>query len=174
MNHSEIVIKKYPNRRLYDTTSSAYITLEDVKRLVVERRSVKVVDAKTDEDLTRQTLMQIMLEEESGNSPVFTAPMLAQMISCYGQAQHSALGPFLDASLKAYVQGASAMAKQASALKGSGSRLGADAVVAATTAVWSEVAKAQQNAVSSMLDQMGKAAGSWMGTGSPKGERNKK
>lgn len=163
MDTTEIVIKKYPNRRLYDTTSSTYITLEDVKCLVVSRHEVRVVDAKTDEDLTRQTLMQIMLEEEAGGSPIFTATMLAQMISYYGHAQHSALGPFLEASLKAYVQGADAMAKQASALKEVGSRVGADAVVAVTTAAWGEVAKTQQAAVASMLDNMGKVAGSWMG-----------
>lgn len=172
MDAQEIVIKKYPNRRLYDTASSAYITLEDVKRLVVEKRSVRVVDAKTDEDLTRQTFMQIMLEEESGGSPVFSADMLAQMISFYGQAQHSALGPFLDASLKAYVRGAEAIAKQASALKG-GARGGADSAMAAGATAWADVVKAQQTAMASMFETMGKAAGSWMPKAKPKAAKDK-
>jgi polyhydroxyalkanoate synthesis repressor PhaR len=165
---SEIVIKKYPNRRLYDTSTSAYITLDDVKRLVVDKKTVKVLDAKTNEDLTRQTLMQIMLEEEAGGHPIFTADMLAQVISFYGHAQHSALGPFLETSLKNYVNGAEAIAKQAAAMK-SGTQRGADVLVAANAAAWGEVAKAQQAALASLFDRMGQA-GAWM---APKGKQDK-
>jgi len=68
------IIKKYPNRRLYDTFTSAYITLSDVKQLVLDSAIFKVVDAKTDEDLTRSILLQIILEEEAGGSPLFFRP----------------------------------------------------------------------------------------------------
>jgi polyhydroxyalkanoate synthesis repressor PhaR len=158
---TEIVIKKYPNRRLYDTTSSVYITLEDVKRLVEEKKPVKVVDAKTNEDLTRQTLMQILLEEEAGGAPIFTSEMLAQVISFYGHAQHSALGPFLDSSLKAFVQGAEEMAKRAAMMK-MGSQKNTEAIVEANAAAWTELAKVQQQAVSGMMEQWSKAAGAWL------------
>jgi len=66
------LIKKYPNRRLYDTQTSTYITLADVKQLVLENESFKVVDAKSSEDLTRSILLQIILEEESGGMPMFS------------------------------------------------------------------------------------------------------
>lgn len=176
MANAEIVIKKYPNRRLYDTSSSAYITLEDVKRMVVERRKVKVVDAKTEEDLTRPTLMQIMLEEEAGGRPVFSEEMLAFMISSYGKAQHGALAPFMDAALKAYVRGAEAVANQSQALKGGG--LGAEAMMAASTSAWADVVKAQQSAVENMFESMAKA-NPWLpkaprGAGSPKDDGGKR
>ena len=162
----EIVIKKYPNRRLYDTSTSAYITLDDVRRLVVEKKCVKVLDAKSNEDLTRQTLMQIMLEAEAGGYPIFTAEMLSQVISFYGHAQHSALGPFLASSLKTYVQGAETMAKQAAAMK-SGTQRGTDALVAANAAAWGELLKAQQSAVAGLFDSMGQAS-VWMGKAAKK------
>jgi len=77
---AERLIKKYPNRRLYDTETSTYITLTDVKQLVLENEEFKVLDAKTSEDLTRSILLQIILEEESGGLPMFSSPMLSQII----------------------------------------------------------------------------------------------
>lgn len=161
VDKAETVIKKYPNRRLYDTSASAYITLEDVRRLVEQKKPVKVVDAKTGEDLTRQTFMQIMLEEESGGAPVFTAEMLAQVISFYGHAQHGSLGPFLDATLRNFVRSADEVAKHSLALK-AGTRKQAEAIVAANTQVWADLAKAQQAAMAGVFEQMQKAAGMWM------------
>lgn len=161
VDQSEIVIKKYPNRRLYDTESSAYITLGDVKRLVEQRRSVKVVDAKSGEDLTRSTLMQILLEEECGGAPIFTAEMLAEVISFYGNAHRTALGPFLESSLRSYMKGAEELAKQAAAMK-SGSQKQTEDLVSANAKVWSDLAHAQQSAVAGIFEQMQKAAGAWM------------
>ena len=81
------IIKKYPNRRLYDTTTSSYITLEDVKKLVLDQTEFKVQDAKTKEDLTRSILLQIILEEESGpGSPMFSSDVLSKIIRFYGHA----------------------------------------------------------------------------------------
>ena len=74
------VLKKYPNRRLYDTQLSSYITLADVKAMVLTGEHFEVRDAKTGDDLTRSILLQIILEEETGGVPIFSAPMLSQLI----------------------------------------------------------------------------------------------
>ena len=86
------VIKKYPNRRLYDTDTSSYITLAEIKQLVMENEPCMVVDAKTGEDLTRSILMQIILEEEANGSPMFTAPVLANIIRFYGHGMQGLMG----------------------------------------------------------------------------------
>lgn len=80
------IIKKYPNRRLYDTAISSYITLEDVKRLVLEQTSIKVIDARTQNDITHNTLLQIIMEQEEQGPPLFTNDILQQMIRFYGGA----------------------------------------------------------------------------------------
>ena len=80
------VIKKYPNRRLYDTETSTYITLTEVKQLVIRNAQFVVRDAKTGDDLTRSILLQIILEEEAGGAPMFTEQVLANIIRFYGQA----------------------------------------------------------------------------------------
>ena len=72
------LIKKYPNRRLYDTQTSTYVTLTDIKGLVMANEIFKVIDAKTEEDLTRNILLQIILEEEAGGAPIFSSQMLSQ------------------------------------------------------------------------------------------------
>jgi polyhydroxyalkanoate synthesis repressor PhaR len=89
------LIKKYPNRRLYDTQTSAYITLGDVKTLVMEQSSFQVVDAKSGEDLTRSILLQIILDEESGGVPMFSSQMLAQIIRFYGHTMQGMMGSYL-------------------------------------------------------------------------------
>lgn len=78
------IIKKYPNRRLYDTAISSYITLEDVKRLVLEDISIQVIDARSKSDITHNTLLQIILEQEETGPPIFTTEILQQMIRFYG------------------------------------------------------------------------------------------
>ena len=74
------VIKKYPNRRLYDTDTSTYITLTEVKQLVMDSATFQVIDAKTGDDLTRSILLQIILEEEAGGAPMFTEAVLGNII----------------------------------------------------------------------------------------------
>ena len=93
------VIKKYPNRRLYDTDTSAYITLAEVKQLVMDSHPFVVQDAKTGEDLTRSILLQIILEAEAGGSPMFTAPVLANVIRFYGHAMQGFVGGYLEKNL---------------------------------------------------------------------------
>ena len=94
------VIKKYPNRRLYDTDTSSYITLTEVKRLVMDSESFVVRDVKTGEDLTRSILLQIMLEEEANGSPMFTAPVLASVIRFYGHAMQGLMGGYLEKNMQ--------------------------------------------------------------------------
>src|SRR4051795_6870578 len=93
---SERLIKKYPNRRLYDTQTSSYITLSDVKQLVLDAEEFTVVDAKSNEDLTRSILLQIILEEEAHGAPMFSSAVLSQIIRYYGYAWQGMLGSFLD------------------------------------------------------------------------------
>lgn len=94
------VIKKYPNRRLYDTDTSSYITLTEVKRLVMDSESFVVRDVKTGEDLTRSILLQIILEEEANGSPMFTAPVLASVIRFYGHAMQGLMGGYLEKNIQ--------------------------------------------------------------------------
>ncbi|MEI2415711.1 polyhydroxyalkanoate synthesis repressor PhaR [Orrella sp. JC864] len=98
------LIKKYPNRRLYDTRTSTYITLADVKQLVLAHEAFQVVDAKTSEDLTRSILLQIILEEESGGVPMFSSNMLAQIIRFYGHALQGMMGSYLEKNLQAFME----------------------------------------------------------------------
>lgn len=94
------LIKKYPNRRLYDTRESVYITLVEIKQLVIQCEPIKVVDAKSGEDLTRSILLQIILEEEAAGTPMFSEVVLAQLIRLYGQATQGFMGPWLEQQLK--------------------------------------------------------------------------
>src|SRR3954465_2239408 len=100
---SERLIKKYPNRRLYDTQTSSYITLADVKQLVLDNEQFTVVDAKTDEDLTRSILLQIILEEESNGSPMFSSNALSQIIRYYGHAMQGMMGSYLEKNIQAFI-----------------------------------------------------------------------
>jgi polyhydroxyalkanoate synthesis repressor PhaR len=95
-------LKKYPNRRLYDTQASSYITLTDVKRMVLASEPFEVRDAKTGEDLTRSILLQIILEEESGGVPMFSSQALAQIIRFYGHAMQGVMGTMLEKNLQAF------------------------------------------------------------------------
>jgi polyhydroxyalkanoate synthesis repressor PhaR len=96
------VLKKYPNRRLYDTQSSSYITLADVKRMVLGGEDFEVRDAKSGEDLTRSILLQIILEEESAGVPMFSTETLAQIIRFYGHTMQGAMGAWLEQNMKAF------------------------------------------------------------------------
>ena len=97
------LIKKYPNRRLYDTQTSSYITLTDVKQLVLADEDFTVVDAKSEEDLTRSILLQIILEEESNGSPMFSSGALAQIIRYYGHAMQGMMGSYLEKNIQAFI-----------------------------------------------------------------------
>jgi polyhydroxyalkanoate synthesis repressor PhaR len=104
MANATRLIKKYPNRRLYDTQTSAYITLADVKQLVLDTEDFKVIDAKSDEDLTRSILLQIILEEEASGAPLFSSQMLSQIIRFYGHAMQGMMGAHLEKTMQAFIE----------------------------------------------------------------------
>lgn len=99
---SNRVIKKYPNRRLYDATESRYITLADVRRLVVERIDFVVIDKKSQQDITRSILLQVIAEQETGGEPVMSRDFLSQLIRSDGGAMHGVLGSYLEQSVKMF------------------------------------------------------------------------
>jgi len=96
------VIKKYPNRRLYDTQTSSYITLSDIKTLVLRAEPFVVRDAKSSEDLTRSILLQIILEEETAGVPLFSESMLANIIRFYGNSMQAYMGSYLEKNLQLF------------------------------------------------------------------------
>ena len=110
------IIKKYPNRRLYDTETSAYITLAEVRRLVMGNTSFVVRDAKTNEDLTRSILLQIILEEETGGVPMFTEAVLANIIRFYGDAMQGFMGSYLEKNIQSFMDLQLTMAEQSKSL----------------------------------------------------------
>jgi len=126
MTESQRLIKKYPNRRLYDTRTSAYITLADIKELVLQHENFLVVDAKTGDDLTRAILLQIILEEESGGVPIFSSEVLSQMIRFYGNAMQGMMGKYLESNIKAFTEMQVKLQDQARAIYGENSPVGQD------------------------------------------------
>jgi polyhydroxyalkanoate synthesis repressor PhaR len=97
------VIKKYPNRRLYDTVESRYITLSDIRKLVLEKVEFVVVDKKTQEDITRSILLQVISEQEHEGEPMMSQDFLAQVIRAYGGAMQGMVGDYLEQSLKLFM-----------------------------------------------------------------------
>lgn len=112
MQAAHRVIKKYPNRRLYDTTTSSYITLSEVKELVMKSEPFDVLDAKTGENLTRSILLQIILDAEASGSPMFTAPVLESLIRFYGHAMQGFLGGYLEKNIQTLIETQSRFAEQ--------------------------------------------------------------
>ncbi|MDT8999208.1 polyhydroxyalkanoate synthesis repressor PhaR [Paucibacter sp. APW11] len=110
------VLKKYPNRRLYDTHTSSYITLSDVKKMVLDGIAFEVRDAKTAEDLTRAILLQIILEEETGGVPMFTTQLLEQIIRFYGNAMQGVMGAYLEKNMQTFGELQAKFAEQSAGL----------------------------------------------------------
>ncbi|HEN46854.1 MAG TPA: polyhydroxyalkanoate synthesis repressor PhaR [Mizugakiibacter sp.] len=98
------IIKKYPNRRLYDTEISSYITLEEVRQLVLDGEKFEIHDAKSGEDLTRCVLLQIISENESEGQPMLSVPLLTQIIRFYGDSLQGMMGPYLERSIEAFLE----------------------------------------------------------------------
>src|SRR3989344_2848260 len=97
------IIKKYPNRRLYDTQTSSYITLSEVKDMVMACEQFVVRDAKSGEDLTRSILLQIILEEETAGVPMFSTQALAQIIRFYGHTMQGLMGNYLENNIQSFI-----------------------------------------------------------------------
>jgi polyhydroxyalkanoate synthesis repressor PhaR len=143
MSEAVRIIKKYPNRRLYDTETSVYITLSDVRELVMAFEEFKVVDAKTGEELTRSILLQIILEEETAGVPLFSTDMLAQMIRFYGHAMQGMLGKYLENNLKVFVEFQNRLQDQSRALVGDNHPMQAE--------MWTQFLNFQGPAMQSMM-----------------------
>ena len=143
------LIKKYPNRRLYDTRTSAYITLADVKILVLHQEEFQVVDAKTGEDLTRSILLQIILDEENGGHPMFTSDVLSQFIRFYGNAMQGMMGSYLERNMQLFTELQKRVQEQSQALYGTNAK--------ASTDLWNQFMSfqgpAMQGLISAYMEQ---------------------
>ena len=98
------IIKKYPNRRLYDTEISSYITIEDVRQLIIDGETFEVRDAKTGDDLTRQVLLQIIAEHEQDGQPMLSTQLLSHLIRFYGDSLQGFMGNYLERSMTAFLE----------------------------------------------------------------------
>ena len=143
MTQTHRIIKKYPNRRLYDTETSSYITLSDVKKLVLEQVEFKVEDAKTREDLTRSILLQIILDEETAGAPMFSSDMLSQIIRFYGNAMQGMMGSYLEKNIHTFIEIQKRLQDQSRQVYGDNPMLNADA--------WSEFIKMQGPAIQGLM-----------------------
>ena len=123
MENQVRLIKKYPNRRLYDTKTSSYITLVDVKQMVLKHEDFQALDAKTGEDLTRQILLQIILEEESSGVPMFSSDALSELIRYYGNAMQGMMGQYLEKNIHAFQNMQKSLQEQANKLYGDGAKV---------------------------------------------------
>ena len=112
------VIKKYPNRRLYDTEISSYITIEDVRQLIVEGEDFEVRDAKSGEDLTRQVLLQIIAEHEQDGEPMLSTQLLSQIIRFYGDSLQGFMGNYLERSMQVFLEQQQQFRQQVGSLLG--------------------------------------------------------
>lgn len=106
------LIKKYANRRLYDTITCAYITLDDIKQLVIQHITFKVVDAKTGDDLTQHTLLQIITDQEMHSTPLFTTDMLQEFIRFYNEKSQDAFRESLEQMMKLFITQRDVFSKQ--------------------------------------------------------------
>ena len=95
-------IKKYPNRRLYDTEESRYITLADIRRLVMDKENFIVIDKKSGNDITRSILLQVISEQEQRGEPIMSRDFLSQVIRSYGSAMQGFVGSYLEQSLRLF------------------------------------------------------------------------
>src|SRR3954451_14018592 len=137
------LIKKYPNRRLYDTKTSSYITLADVKQMVLDGIEFHVVDAKSGDDLTRQILLQIILDEEAGGMPMFSSDMLSQLIRFYGSAQQTIMGQYIEQNVQAFLAIQKKLQDQAKQIYGDKMML--------TPELWKQFMQMQAPAMQGML-----------------------
>jgi len=142
-------IKKYPNRRLYDTKTSTYITLADVKKLVMQGEDFQVVDAKSGEDLTRAILLQVIMEEETAGAPMFSSDILTQFIRSYGNAMQGMLGAYLERNMQLFNEIQKRMQEQSQKLYGEPAKTNEE--------LWKQFMSfqgpAMQNLVSAYMDQ---------------------
>src|SRR3954465_9543121 len=138
------LIKKYPNRRLYDTKASSYIPLADVKQMVHKQEDFQVIDAKSGEELTRSILLQIILEEEStGGLPMFSSDLLSQLIRFYGNAMQGVMGTYLEKNIRAFQDMQKTLQDQSQRVYGDNSK--------ASQELWAQFMNLQGPAMQSLM-----------------------
>ena len=157
------VIKKYPNRRLYDTDTSSYITLAEVKQLVMDSEPVIIKDAKTGEDLTRSILLQIILEEEVGGAPLFSEAMLANIIRFYGHAMQGFMGTYIEKNVQMFTDFQSKMAENSQGMNPEAWKQFMGMQPAAMQAMMGRYMDQSQNMFTQMQEQMQKQADQMLG-----------
>jgi len=143
MSDAPRIIKKYPNRRLYDTATSTYITLANIKQLVLEQTPFQVIDAKSNDDLTRNILLQIILDEENGQAPMFSSDMLSQMIRFYGNTMQGMMGSYLEKNVQTFMGIQQQLQDQSRSLYGNNPMVNTEA--------WNQIVKMQGPAVQSLM-----------------------
>jgi polyhydroxyalkanoate synthesis repressor PhaR len=149
-------IKKYPNRRLYDTQTSTYVTLAEIKLMVMLAQPVMVVDAKTGDNLTRAIMLQIILEEESAGVPMFSEAVLCNIIRFYGHAMQGHMGSYLESHVQSFMDWQSKLGESSPALS---PEVWAQFMKWQTPMMqnmFSGLANPSQNLVTQMQDQMQK------------------
>jgi polyhydroxyalkanoate synthesis repressor PhaR len=147
------IIKKYPNRRLYDTQTSTYITVHDVKQLVLDGEEFRVVDAKSQEDLTRAVLLQIILDEETAGKPIFSESTLSNIVRFYGHAMQGVMGAYLEKNMQAFLEIHDRMTEQQRTLFGKGKMPGDMLGAESWTQFMNAQAPVMQNMMSNYLEQ---------------------
>ncbi|MBC7782069.1 MAG: polyhydroxyalkanoate synthesis repressor PhaR [Proteobacteria bacterium] len=143
MSETPRIIKKYPNRRLYDTATSTYITLANVKQLVLEQTPFQVIDAKSNDDLTRNILLQIILDEENSDAPMFSSDMLSQMIRFYGNAMQGMMGSYLEKNIQTFMGIQQQLKDQSRSLYTANPMMNTEA--------WNQIVKMQGPAIQSLM-----------------------
>lgn len=157
------VIKKYPNRRLYDTDTSSYITLAEVKQLVMDSEPVVIKDAKTGEDLTRAILLQIILEEEAGGAPMFSEAMLANIIRFYGHAMQGFMGSYIEKNVQMFTDFQSKLAENSQGMNPEVWKQFMGMQPAAMQAMMAKYMDQSQNMFTQMQEQMQKQTEQMLG-----------
>ena len=146
------VIKKYPNRRLYDTRISSYITIEDVRQLIVDGEEFEVRDARSGDDLTRQVLLQIIAEHEQDGEPVLSTQLLSQIIRFYGDSLQGFMGSYLERSMQMFLEQQQQFRQQMSGLIGQAPWTMLNQLTEKNLEIWKDF---QQN----LVGGMGRSAG---------------
>ena len=133
------IIKKYPNRRLYDTEVSRYVTLEDVRALVLQEIPFQVRDARTDEDLTRSILLQIIMEQEADGEPMFSEQVLTKIIRSYGDSLQGMMASYLERSLNLFVEQQARVQDQMKTMMGGDPLLMMREITERNLSIWQEM-----------------------------------
>ena len=135
------IIKKYPNRRLYDTEISRYVTLDDIRLLVLEEVPFRIRDAKTNQDITRSILLQIIMEREEGGEPIFSEKILEQVIRFYGDSMQGMITGYLERSVRLFAEQQDRFHEQMSSVVGNDPLSLMQEMTEKNLSIWQDVQK---------------------------------